>query len=126
MSAIHARGWRGVFMHFRGCSGVSNRLERGYHSGDTGDISFLINTLNNRYPGIPLAAIGYSLGGNALLKYLGETGNDTAISAAVAVSVPFVLHDSAARLSHGLSRLYQRRLIQSLRNKVLKKFAGRK
>ena len=65
MAAIHERGWRGVFMHFRGCSGEFNRLDRNYHSGDTGDIAFLLATLEKRYPGTAIAAIAYSLGGNA-------------------------------------------------------------
>ena len=72
MSSITARGWRGVFMHFRGCSGEFNRLNRNYHSGDTEDISFFISTLRQRHPDKPLFAVAYSLGGNALLKYLGE------------------------------------------------------
>jgi len=63
---------RAVLMHFRGCSGEPNRLARAYHSGDTGDIDFLVRTLKAREPNTPLAAIGYSLGGNALLKWLGE------------------------------------------------------
>ena len=126
MSAIHTEGWRGVFMHFRGCSGTSNRLDRSYHSGDTGDIKFLIDTLNKNNPGVPMAVVGYSLGGNALLKYLGETGASTPVKAAVAVSVPFVLQDSAIRLSQGWSRLYQRRLVRSLHEKIKRKFTGRR
>ena len=125
MAAIHNRGWRGVFMHFRGCSGVPNRLERGYHSGDTGDIAFLIRTLKNRYPSVPLGIVGYSLGGNAMLKYLGTMGSDTPVMAAVAVSVPYLLHHSADRLSRGFSRLYQTHLVNSLKDKIRRKFAGK-
>jgi predicted alpha/beta-fold hydrolase len=125
MATLHNRGWRGVFMHFRGCSGIPNRLDRSYHSGDTGDIRFLIDVLSERHPGTPLAVIGYSLGGNAVLKYLGENGSHTTIKAAVAVSVPYVLQDSATRLSRGFSRLYQRRLVRSLHAKLRNKFAER-
>jgi len=124
MAAIHKRGWRGVFMHFRGCSGVPNRLERGYHSGDTGDIAFLLHTLKNRYPSVPLGIIGYSLGGNAMLKYLGTMGSDAPVTVAVAVSVPYLLHHSADRLSQGFSRLYQTHLIHSLKDKIRRKFEG--
>lgn len=123
MAAIHQRGWRGVFLHFRGCSGTPNRLDRAYHSGETGDIGFLVQTLVERYPGTPIATIGYSLGGNAMLKYLGTTA--APVTAAVAVSVPYVLHDSAKRLSRGLSRLYQRHLVASLKAKIRLKFNGR-
>ena len=125
LAAVHARGWRGVLMHFRGCSGRPNRLDRGYHSGDTGDIGFIVHTLRARFPGVPLAAAGFSLGGNALLKYLGETGHDAGLQAAAAVSVPYVLATGAARLNSGFSRLYQWHLLRQLRSKVTDKFRGR-
>jgi hypothetical protein len=125
LTALSARRWRPVLMHFRGCSGRMNRLDRSYHSGDTGDIAFLVDELRRRYPGAPLAAVGYSLGGNALLKYLGETGPHAGLAAAVAVSVPYLLAEGARRLDTGLSRLYQRYLLRSLRRKVAAKFRGR-
>lgn len=125
LAAIHARGWRGVLMHFRGCSGRRNRLDRSYHSGDTGDIAFLVRTLRVRFPGVPLAAAGFSLGGNALLKYLGESGRDAGLDAAAAISVPYVLAAGAARLNSGFSRLYQWHLLRHLRRKVADKFRGR-
>ena len=125
LAAVHARGWRGVLMHFRGCSGRRNRLDRSYHSGDTGDIKFLVHTLRARFPGLPLAAVGFSLGGNALLKYLGEHGADAGLQAAAAVSVPYDLAAGAARLDSGFSRLYQWHLLRSLRRKVADKFRGR-
>lgn len=114
-------GLRAVIMHFRGCSGEPNRLARAYHSGDTGDIDFLVRTLAQREPGTPLAAIGYSLGGNALLKWLGEQGAQAPIRCAVAVSVPFLLHESSAHLNRGFARLYQRKLLQSLKDNVRRK-----
>lgn len=126
LAAIRDRGWHGVFMHFRGCSGEINRLDRGYHSGETGDIGFLLDTLAARYPNTPLFAIGYSLGGNALLKYLGERGDNTPLTAAAAVSVPFLLAAGAERLNTGFSRLYQRRLIHSLQKKMIRKFSSRR
>lgn len=118
LRAIERRGWRGVVMHFRGCSGEPNRLARSYHSGDTGDLAFLVATLCRREPHAPLATVGFSLGGNVLLKWLGKAGGVTPLHAAVAVSVPFVLHSSAERLQQGFSRLYQWRLLRSLRHTV--------
>lgn len=120
MHAIAQRGWRGVVMHFRGCSGEPNRLPRSYHSGDTGDLVFLIDALLRREPRTPLAAVGYSLGGNVLLRWLGKHG-DRSLRAAVAVSVPYVLDVAADRLDRGFSRVYQWRLMECLRTSVNEK-----
>ena len=125
LAAIEKRGWLAVLMHFRGCSGEHNRLARTYHSGDTGDIGFLIDSLHKRFPGVPIAAIGYSLGGNALLKYLGEADRNGQVHAAAAVSVPYVLAEGAKRLNTGFSRLYQRRLLGLLKRKFTGKFSDR-
>jgi predicted alpha/beta-fold hydrolase len=121
MRAIERRGWRGVVMHFRGCSGEPNRLARSYHSGDTGDLSWFINTLRRREPRAPLAVIGFSLGGNVLLKWLGKSGGAAPVRAGVAVSVPYVLGSAADRLNQGFSRVYQWHLLRSLRNSVAEK-----
>jgi predicted alpha/beta-fold hydrolase len=118
LRAIERRGWRGVVMHFRGCSGEPNRLARSYHSGDTDDLAFLVTTLRSREPHAPLATVGFSLGGNVLLKWLGKNGGVAPLRAAVAVSVPFVLHAAAARLQQGFSQLYQWQLLRSLRRTV--------
>lgn len=121
LRAIDAAGWRGVVLHFRGCSGEPNRLARSYHSGETRDLQFLVDTLRTREPGTPLTAVGYSLGGNVLLKWLGERERRAPLAAAVAVSVPMVLQESADRLDHGLSRLYQWVLLRSLRRSYARK-----
>lgn len=121
MRAIERRGWRGVVMHFRGCSGEPNRLARSYHSGDTGDLAYFVNTLRRRDPRAPLAAVGFSLGGNVLLKWLGKAGAAVPLRAAVAVSVPYVLSCAADRLNRGFSRLYQWRLLHSLCRTVIEK-----
>ena len=115
-------GWQGVLMHFRGCSGRHNRLDRSYHSGDTGDINSVIMDLINRYPGRKIAAIGISLGGNVLIKYLGKQGNNCPLTAAIAISVPFDLSICAKELETGFSRIYQRYLIRSLNKKINNKF----
>ncbi|HEX9811968.1 MAG TPA: hydrolase [Burkholderiales bacterium] len=107
-------GWRVAVMHFRGCSGEPNRLVRGYHSGDTGDVAHVARRLQQRHPRAPLAAVGVSLGGNVLLKWLGETGAANPLTAAVAVSVPFLLNRAADRLDTGFARLYQWDLLLAL------------
>jgi predicted alpha/beta-fold hydrolase len=121
MAAVHKQHWRGVFMHFRGCSGEPNRGRGSYHSGHTVDIDCLLEILRQRFPRSRLFAVGYSLGGNALLKYLGERGRAAPLQAAAAVSVPFSLADGAVRLNRGLSRIYQGYLIRLLQRKVLRK-----
>jgi predicted alpha/beta-fold hydrolase len=121
LSVLPRQGMRAVVMHFRGCSGEPNRLARAYHSGDTGDIDFLVRTLKAREPSTPLAAIGYSLGGNALLKWLGEQGSDAPVQCAVAVSVPFLLHEATARMNRGFSCVYQWHLMKSLKRGARRK-----
>ncbi len=122
LESLHQQGFRAVLMHFRGCSGESNRLSRFYHAGETGDLHTLIHALRAREPHTPLAAVGYSLGGNVLLNYLGQPGNNAPLACAVAVSVPFDLHHAAQRLERGFSRVYQYGLLRSLRIAVRKKF----
>lgn len=122
MKKMNEQGWRCVFMHFRGCSGEPNRLPRGYHSGETADVSCVVKILKQRTPNAPIAAIGYSLGGNVLLKWLGETGDKNPLRAAVAISVPFELQKAADRIQQGLSRLYQWYFLKCLRERLLNKF----
>jgi predicted alpha/beta-fold hydrolase len=122
LAAIGKRGWRAVVMHFRGCSGEPNRLARSYHSGETGDLTHVISALRARSRHAPLGVVGYSLGGNVLLKWLGESGATT-IDAAVAVSVPFDLACAAERLERGVSRVYQWELVRRLHASVERKRA---
>jgi predicted alpha/beta-fold hydrolase len=121
MPRLHADGFSVVLMHFRGCAGTPNRLARSYHSGDTGDIDFFLRTLRDRYRDTPIVCVGYSLGGNALLKYLAEQRTQAIPTAAVAIGVPLELHKSADRLCSGLSRIYQRHLLSALRKGVMRK-----
>lgn len=121
LNALSKQGLNAVLMHFRGCSGEANRQARGYHSGETGDMYFLFETLHKRFPNKQFTAIGISMGGNALLKYLGEN-NQNLLTAACAVSVPFELGKSAQTLKHGFARLYQKYLIDSLQKRVKEKF----
>ena len=113
MLALPKQGMRGVLMHFRGRSGEPNRLPRAYHSGETGDLQTIIELLNQQNRA-PRFIVAYSLGGNVLLKWLGEQGTKASIEAAVAVSVPFVLSDLADHMNSGFARIYQRHLVKSL------------
>ena len=109
------RGWASVALNWRGCSGEPNSLPRAYHSGASDDLGEVVAHLQARRPQAPLYAVGYSLGGNVLLKYLGETGTDCPLQGAVAVSVPFRLDQCADRIALGFSRVYQRHFMQAMR-----------
>lgn len=123
LHAIQQQGWRGVFMHFRGCSGEPNRLPRSYHSGETTDVAAVVNKIRESEPDTQLAAIGFSLGGNVLLKWLGETGKDNPLDAAIAVSVPFELQKSVQYMMQGFSKIYHQHLLKSLCKRVFAKFS---
>ena len=125
MQRLAQAGFAVCFFHFRGCSGESNHQDRGYHSGDTGDLQQVINHIYLHGQRKIYALVGFSLGGNVLLKWLGEKGAAAQIQRAVAVSVPFLLHDAARRMNHGLSRLYQLHLLSRLRTKYQIKFSHR-
>lgn len=120
---LREHGLRPVALNFRGRSGEPNRTRRLYHSGETGDLAFVVSRLRQRLgPGTPVAALGFSLGGNVLLKYLGERpGAETGLAAAAAVSVPFDLAASARRLERGASRVYSWFLLRSLKRSLRRK-----
>ena len=118
------RGWRAVALNFRSCSGELNRLPRFYHSGDTGDLDEILTRLRAQHPDAALAAVGVSLGGNVLLKWLGEQGGGACLEAAAAISVPFDLAACAAVLDRGFARVvYTRNFLHTLRAKVRDKAA---
>ena len=119
--ALLTEGFRSVALNFRGCSGEYNRSARCYHSGETEDIHFLYQTLRQREPETPFAAVGFSLGGNVLLKWLGEQGNKLSLFAAIAVSVPLVLSACATKLDNGFSKIYRENLLRDLKHHVLAK-----
>lgn len=114
--SLQRAGFRPVLMHWRGCSGEPNRLPRAYHSGASDDIRWFIDYLAARFPARRLFALGYSLGANALLKYLGEAGGQSPVSGAMAVSPPLLLSAGADRLDTGLARVYQRHLLALMRS----------
>ena len=121
MHALHRQGWTALLMHFRGCSGRPNRLAHSYHSGETKDARYLLGWLKQKYPASALAAVGVSLGGNMLLKLQAEYGEHSPLKATVSICAPVRLDLCAKRLDQGLSRIYQRHLIQQLNNKVANK-----
>jgi predicted alpha/beta-fold hydrolase len=122
MAALRARGWRGAVVHFRGCSGEANRLPRAYHSGDSEEIDWILRRLQDERAGRPLYAAGVSLGGNALLKWLGERGDAAAglIDRACAVSAPVDLMSAGNALGRGFNRVYTRHFLATLRRKSLR------
>ena len=121
---IHAamqRGWLGVVMHFRGCSGEPNRNNRIYHSGETEDGSWFLRWLQREYGSAPTAAVGYSLGGNMLGCLLAKEGDDIPVDAAVIVSAPFMLEACSYHMDKGFSRVYQRYLLNLLKANAARK-----
>ena len=116
MATVQSRGWRGVVVHWRGCSGEPNRLARAYHSGDSAEVDWVLRRLR------PDFAAGISLGGNALLKWLGEQGSAAAfIRAAAGVSAPHDLHAGAIALASGVNRIYCHNFLVTLKRKSLAK-----
>lgn len=123
MRAVRHAGWRGAVIHFRGCSGEINWRPRVYHSGDAPEVDWLLRRLSRQAAGASLFAAGVSLGGNALLKWLGAAGADAAevISAAAVVSAPMDLHAAGNALEQGFNRLYAWNFLKSLKPKSLEK-----
>lgn len=117
------RGMRPLAVNFRGRSGAPNRRRRLYHSGETGDLAHVVRRVRGRVgPDTKIGAAGFSLGGNVLLKYLGERdAGDAGLSAAAAVSVPFDLAASARHLERGAGRIYAWFLLRSLKRSLRRK-----
>jgi len=122
MRELSKNGFASVVMHFRGCSGTENKLPRSYHSGDTKDALSWINTLHKEYPNSKLFGVGYSLGGNMLLKLLGEQSDSSLLSAAISVSAPMQLDICADTMNKGFSKFYQYILLKDLNKHLSKKF----
>jgi predicted alpha/beta-fold hydrolase len=120
-------GWRGVVLNFRSCARdpadirrrVRNRRPRLYHSGETTDLALLVRTLASREPATPLYAIGFSLGGSVLLKWLGEVAGGSAIRAAVSISAPYDLAAASRYLERRVGRFYAAHFMRRLRAKAL-------
>ena len=123
MAAVRGAGGRGVVVHFRGCSGEPNRLPRAYHSGDAREIDWILCRLKAQHAGAPLYAVGISLGGNALLKWLGESGDGatSAVDKTAAISAPLDLMAAGDALGSGFNMIYTRNFLGTLRSKSLAK-----
>ena len=121
MPRLRAIGWRGVVPHFRGCSGEPNRLPRAYHSGDYAEVGWMLSTIRARLPAAPLYAVGVSLGGSALLNWLGreqERARSTLVAAA-AVSAPLALAAAGIAIGQGFNRIYSLHFLSTLVPKAL-------
>jgi hypothetical protein len=119
------RGVRSVGMNYRSCSGEMNRTARSYHAGATDDVALVHGWLDQRFPGVAKGMVGVSLGGNMLLKYLGERGVEMAIRlrAAAAISPPFDLTLGGAHLEQGLRQRYVAHFLASIKAKLRAKAA---
>ena len=126
MRAVADRGWRGVVPHFRGCGASANRLARAYHSGDADEIGWVLARLRALSPEASLFAAGVSLGGNALLKWLGREGPGARATAdaAAAVCAPLDLAAAGASLRRGFNRFYTWQFLRTLVPKALAKAAA--
>ena len=127
LSAIARHGWSATAVNFRSCARtpgdvrrmIPNRRPRFYHSGETGDFDFVVRTLASRMNGTPIVAFGASLGGNALLKWLGENPGQSIVRAAAALSVPYDLGAGSEYLERSLAgRFYVTRFLDTLKPKV--------
>lgn len=124
MSEVKKKGWRGVVPHFRGCSGEPNRLPRAYFAGDTAEIQAMLSRVKSTFPDAPVYAVGVSLGGNAMLKWLGDAGGKAGelVKAAVGVSAPLDMNAAGHALDSGFNRAsYTARFLHTLKKKALEK-----
>jgi hypothetical protein len=117
MRHVAGLGWNGVVPHFRGCSGEPNRLPRAYHSGDADEVGWILERLAGRHPGVPRYAAGVSLGGNALLLWLGTRGKaaGSILTAAAAICPPLDLTAAGHTLGRGFNRVYTRHFLATLK-----------
>ena len=126
LAEARRRGWGADLLVFRSCGTELNRTPRFYHSGETGDLAFALERLIGEFPASPFLLAGVSLGGNVLLKFLGERGATVPgqIVATAAVSVPYDLARSSRHIDQGISRVYQSHFLRSLERKAALKHAA--
>jgi len=126
MNQVKRVGWQGVVPHFRGCSGELNRLARSYHSGDSAEIDWILRRIKSNHPHRSICVVGVSLGGNALLKWLGEQEQSAqaVVDGVVSVSAPVDLEAAGNALDRGWRRVvFTRPFLLSLKPKALEKIA---
>ena len=118
--AFNAHGWDALAWNYRGCSGVPNLKLRTYHSGATDDLETVILHASSHDQYVELCLVGFSMGGNINLKYLGEIGDSIPgkIKSAIAFSVPCDLKSSAKKLAQFSNRIYIRRFLGMLHEKI--------
>lgn len=117
-SSCLVQGWNTIRVNFRGCSGRPNHTERSYHSGASDDLDAVVQWAETKYPNERFVLIGFSLGGNVCLKYLGEVGRRASVVGGVAVSVPCDLNGSSKVLAKRINRVYMRRFMKDLVKKL--------
>ena len=120
-----SRGWSFAVPHFRGCSGEMNLGPRAYHSGDFAEIDWMLRRFASRHHG-PVVAVGVSLGGNALMRWAGEMGQDArqVVAAIASVSAPLDLTASGRAIGRGFNRqVYTRMFLKTMLPKALQKLA---
>ena len=122
MSELDKNGYDSVVVHFRSSSGVMNKKPNSYHSGKTDDAMEFIKSLKVKYSQIKIFAIGYSLGGNVLLKLLGEIADELPICAAISISAPMQLDVCSNQMNRGFSKFYQYLLLKDLNRLLEKKY----
>ncbi|MGN6086718.1 YheT family hydrolase [Trinickia sp.] len=121
MASARALGWHGVVPHFRSCSGPLNLAPRFYHLADSAEVDWVLRRLHEAHGG-PLVVAGVSLGGNVLLRWLGERGSDaTFVAAAAAISTPLDVHAGGRALSQGFALVYTMSFLKTLKRKALSK-----
>jgi predicted alpha/beta-fold hydrolase len=120
---LHSAGWCVAAMNLRGCSGEVNKKARAYHSGSTDDVETAVSFILRYYPCEEMVLVGFSLGGNLTLKFLGEKGTSLPkeISKAVTISVPCDLTAGSTRLDSRLSFIYRDRFLKTLKLKLLQR-----
>ncbi len=121
MKAFKDKGWLCVLMHFRGCSGLINKRPRSYHSGETSDARFFLEHINQHFQDVPRVAVGVSLGGNMLVRYLAEFKHEPLIKAGCVISAPLDLLSCSSRIQQGFSKVYQAYLLRSMNRSLVNK-----
>jgi predicted alpha/beta-fold hydrolase len=114
-SSLYRNGFGSVAINLRGCSGEPNLKSRSYHAGVSEDLDLVLSNLKNRFPGRSLGAVGFSLGGNVLLKWLSEAQCRSQLFAAVSVSAPLRLDLTTHRIQQGFSKVYEQYLLNFMK-----------
>jgi predicted alpha/beta-fold hydrolase len=125
MHRVRQREWRGTVINFRGCSGEPNRLPRAYHSGDSNEVNWILRRVKPLAGEAPVFAAGVSLGGNALLKWLGELGDEASgiVARAATVSAPLDLMAAGDALGRGFSLVYAKHFLGTMKARAGAKLA---